>query len=97
MNVNYILALIFGLIHGFGFAESLKFILAKDQSLGTSLLSFNLGLEAGQILVVAIILLVIHVLLQYLKVNRRYLIIIASAIVLIISLTMAIQRFPPIN
>lgn len=97
IQVNYFFALFFGLIHGFGFANILKFMLAKDQSLGWSLLSFNIGLEVGQIVVVAIILLLLHLLITYLKVNRRYLIIIVSAIVLIVSLKMAIERFSSLN
>jgi hypothetical protein len=97
LKLNYFFALFFGLIHGLGFANVLKFMLASDQSLGWSLLSFNLGLEVGQIVVVAVILLLIHVLLQYLKMNRKYLIIIVSAIVLMISLKIAIERFPSLN
>ena len=47
------MAFTFGLLHGFGFAGALADIgLPKDQ-LALSLLLFNLGIEAGQILVVA--------------------------------------------
>lgn len=97
MQINYFFALFFGLIHGLGFANILKFMLAKGQSLGWSLLSFNIGLEVGQIVVVAVILVLAHLLINYLKVNRRYLIIFVSAIVLIIALKMSIERFPFIN
>ena len=49
----WIMAFTFGLLHGFGFAGALADIgLPKDQ-LALSLLLFNLGIEAGQILVVA--------------------------------------------
>jgi hypothetical protein len=54
IRINYVLALVFGLVHGMGFANSIRFILADDQSLGWSLLGFNLGLETGQVVVVAI-------------------------------------------
>ena len=97
IEVNYFFARFFGLVHGFGFANILKFMLAKDQSLGWSLLAFNVGLEVGQLLIVAVILLSIYAILRFLKVNRRYLIIIASAIVLIISVKMAIERLPFLN
>ena len=44
---------IFGLIHGLGFASSLNEIgLPRNQFL-TSILSFNVGVEAGQVLVIA--------------------------------------------
>ena len=49
----WIMAFTFGLLHGFGFAGALADIgLPKDQ-LALSLLLFNLGIEAGQILIVA--------------------------------------------
>ena len=97
IRINYFFALFFGLVHGLGFANYLKFMLAKDQSLGWSLLLFNLGLEVGQIVVVTMILVFIYVLLNYLKFNRRYLIIIASAIVLAIALKIAVERIPFTN
>ncbi len=56
IRINYFLALFFGLIHGMGFANKLRYILAKDQSIGWSLFGFNVGLEAGQIVVVIIVL-----------------------------------------
>src|ERR1044072_5746296 len=40
IRINYFLALLFGLIHGMGFANAIRFALAKDQSLGLSLLGF---------------------------------------------------------
>ncbi len=94
IQVNYAFAVFFGLIHGLGFANALKFMLANDESLGWSLLSFNLGLEAGQVAVVIILLLLAHLFIVYLKLNRRHWIVCISALVLIISLKMAVERFP---
>ncbi|GEO08057.1 HupE/UreJ family protein [Segetibacter aerophilus] len=94
LQVNYIFAMFFGLIHGLGFANALKFMLAKDQSLGWSLLSFNLGLEAGQIIVVVALLLLAYVFIFNLKVNRKYWILSISAAILLVSLKMAVDRFP---
>jgi hypothetical protein len=48
------LALGFGLIHGFGFAGLLAEAAAPSALLGWALLGFNLGVEAGQILVVSV-------------------------------------------
>ena len=94
VQLNYFLAMFFGLIHGLGFANALKFMLAEDQSLGWSLLSFNLGLEIGQIVLVIILILLAHIFLTYLNVNRRYWIISISVLVLMISIKMAVERFP---
>ena len=50
---NYFFALFFGLIHGLGFSNYLKSLLGKEESILTPLLAFNLGLELGQIIIVA--------------------------------------------
>lgn len=94
VQLNYLTAIFFGLIHGLGFANVLRFMLARDQSLGWSLLSFNLGLEAGQVAVVIFLLLLAHLFIFYLKVKRRYWIVIVSSVVLLLSIKMIIERFP---
>ncbi|MEO9461516.1 MAG: HupE/UreJ family protein [Marinomonas sp.] len=43
----------FGLLHGFGFAGALREIGLPQGELATALLTFNLGVEAGQLLVIA--------------------------------------------
>src|SRR6202162_492458 len=70
IRINYFLALFFGLIHGMGFANKLRYILAEDQSIGWSLFGFNAGLEAGQIAIVIIILLISYLFVRLLKVSR---------------------------
>lgn len=47
-------ALGFGLVHGFGFASVLREFGLPKEALGWSLLSFNLGVEAGQACIVAL-------------------------------------------
>ncbi|SFQ40398.1 HupE/UreJ family protein [Variovorax sp. 770b2] len=49
-----LVAFLFGLIHGLGFAGALKDIGLPQQNIPLALLSFNLGVEAGQLLVVAL-------------------------------------------
>jgi hypothetical protein len=46
----------FGLLHGFGFASALHDIGMPDDALPFALVSFNLGVEAGQIVFVAVVL-----------------------------------------
>ena len=45
----------FGLVHGLGFAEALRELDLPKQGLLRSVLSFNLGVEAGQLLFVALV------------------------------------------
>jgi len=48
-------ALVFGLVHGFGFANVLREFGLPREALGWSLFSFNLGVEIGQIGIVLIV------------------------------------------
>jgi hypothetical protein len=72
LRLNYFLALFFGLIHGLGFANTIRFLLAKNQSMGWSLFSFNVGLEAGQIIVVLSILLLGFLVVDKFKLKRKW-------------------------
>lgn len=94
IRINYFLALFFGLIHGLGFANNIRLALASDQSLGWGLFGFNLGLEAGQIIVVLVILLISFIVVNILKISRRDWVIFASACAFSIALVTAIERWP---
>jgi hydrogenase/urease accessory protein HupE len=58
----WIVAFAFGLLHGFGFAGALADIGVPGHAIPSALLFFNLGVEAGQLLFVACVLLVWSVL-----------------------------------
>lgn len=94
IRINYFLALFFGLIHGMGFASIIRFMLAKDQSFGWGLFGFNVGLEAGQIVVVAIILFISFILMNLLKINRREWAIFLSAGIFSLALKISLERLP---
>lgn len=51
----------FGLLHGFGFAGALAEVGLPHETLGFALLGFNLGVEVGQLAIVAVGLLVLTV------------------------------------
>ncbi len=92
----YILALVFGLVHGLGYANAIRFLLVEEQSLGWSLFAFNLGLEIGQIVVVLAALILGELVLRYTPLQKRYWVVIISSIVLLISLNMVVSRIPKI-
>lgn len=48
----WLVAFIFGLLHGFGFAGALQEIGLPENDVAAALLTFNLGVEAGQIAIV---------------------------------------------
>jgi hypothetical protein len=94
IRINYWLALFFGLVHGMGFANTIRFMLAKDQTLAIPLLGFNIGLEVGQIIVVAIILLVAYLVVVKAKFSRRDWTVFISGAAFSIAFKMAIERLP---
>jgi len=49
------IALIFGLVHRFGFANVLREFGLPREALGWSLFSFNLGVEIGQLAIVLVV------------------------------------------
>ena len=53
----WVIAFAFGLLHGFGFAGALKEIGLPHTDVPLALLTFNLGVEAGQLMFVAAVLL----------------------------------------
>ncbi|WP_018675857.1 HupE/UreJ family protein [Riemerella columbina] len=94
VTINYILALFFGFIHGMGFANSVRIMLAKEQSIFVPLLGFNIGLELGQIVAVIIIMLIYLIATSILRVPRRDWIMFTSSAVFALALQMALERLP---
>jgi len=71
IRLNYMLALFFGCIHGLGFSNYLKALLGDEESIVPPLLSFNLGVELGQLIIVALIFLANYVVTRYLGASQR--------------------------
>ena len=94
IKLNYFSALFFGLIHGMGFANSVRMMLAQEQSITIPLFGFNVGLEIGQIAVVIIVLSIFYLLSTFLKLQKKHWILLVSAPILVVSLKMAIERIP---
>lgn len=81
IHINYLFAGFFGLIHGLGFSSYLRSILGKAENIVTPLLAFNLGLELGQIVIVALFMTAAFVLVDLFGLNRRdWKMVISSAI-----------------
>lgn len=85
------LAAAFGLIHGLGFSNYLRALLGAKSRPVVELLSFNLGVELGQLLVVSVILLLGFVLLRGLGVARRDWILTVSGAALGVAVLLLLQ------
>ena len=69
--INYALALFFGFIHGLGFSNYFKALLGREESILTPLFAFNLGVEFGQLIIVALTVMVAFFFMNVLKVKQR--------------------------
>lgn len=61
----WLIAFIFGLLHGFGFAGALAEIGLPQQAIPLALVFFNIGVELGQIIFVTVVLLLIWTFHQF--------------------------------
>jgi hypothetical protein len=91
-GLRYAVAAGFGLIHGLGFSTFLRSLLGDEESLFVPLLSFNVGLEVGQIAIVLAVLLHGVVAERILRLNRRDWVLVVSGGIAAISLTMVAER-----
>ena len=71
INRNYVYAGFFGLIHGMGFSNYLRALLGGDSSIIMQLFAFNIGLELGQIIIVAIFMIVSFIFVSIGGVTKR--------------------------
>ncbi len=90
MGKEWVIAFVFGLFHGFGFATVLSELGFKGENLSLSLLGFNIGVELGQV----VIILLIFPVLYLIRKSKLYpkLLVWLSALLIIISLYWLVER-----
>ena len=80
-HVRWLITFLFGLVHGFGFSFGLQHTVQFAGShLLMSLLSFNLGVELGQLLVLAAIVPALGALFRYVVAERMGTIILSAIV-----------------
>ncbi len=71
LSLHNLMALFFGLIHGMGFSNFLRAMLGRSGSIWQQLLAFNIGIELGQLLIVAILLILGAIVMNIFKAKKR--------------------------
>ncbi len=89
----YFATAFFGIIHGLGFSTYFKMIASGTESKFLPLVEFALGIEAAQVIVVLIVLILSFIFQNFFRVNRRDWILILSAIVIGIILPILRENF----
>lgn len=92
-KINYVLALVFGLVHGLGFANTARAAMSSEDSLLMPLLGFNIGLELGQIILVLVILILHFFAISLFRVNKKDWVMFISSGVFALSVQMALERW----
>lgn len=91
-SLRYGMAFVFGLVHGLGFSNYLKMLLMGEESVTGPLLSFNIGIELGQLLVLALIVGTGWLIHKGLNLPHKYLNWAFSAIAAVLSMVMIVER-----
>jgi len=92
LQLNYLFALFFGLIHGLGFSNYLRSLLGREQSIFQPLLAFNVGLEVGQLVIVVLFLIASSLVVGIFGVSRKEWVLVISSIILGMATMMIIEN-----
>lgn len=91
--IRYNMAVAFGLIHGLGFSNYLKSLLGGSSSIFVELMSFNIGLEVGQVLIVLLFMLLSYLVMSVLGLGRNRWNLLISGIAFGMSFMMAYEKW----
>lgn len=85
----------FGLIHGFGFSNYFKMmVMGEDNKVGP-LIGFAMGIELAQVLIVLAVLALAYAVQTIFKIQQRWFVIVGSLLILLITLPLLYDTFPP--
>jgi uncharacterized membrane-anchored protein YitT (DUF2179 family) len=91
---RYLTAAVFGIIHGMGFSSFFRMISSEGDTFITQLLLFNLGVEVGQLLIVAAILSIIALTALAIPSSHGRQSKVLSGISFLLALALAIEKYP---
>lgn len=94
LSLLLITALFFGLIHGLGFSNFFKELTAHLDTITLPLIEFALGIEAAQVIIVLIVLILSFISQMLFRFSRRDWMIILSAVVMGMVIPMLIENYP---
>ena len=90
VNYRWLVTFGFGLIHGFGFASVLQDFIVGKSNLVLSVLSFNIGVEIGQLMIFMALLPILHLLKS--RMQFRTVTVGASVAIFVLGLSWLLER-----
>lgn len=92
--LHIIATVFFGLIHGFGFSNYFKMLMAEEENKLSPLLGFASGIEISQVLIVLGMLLITYLFTSILKIKQALFVAIVSILIVLVTIPMLIATFP---
>ncbi len=86
--------LFFGLVHGFGFSNYFRMLMAEEEEKFSPLLGFATGIELSQIFVILGVLILAYIFQSVLKMKRWVFTAILSILITLITIPLLIATFP---
>jgi len=93
-GMEYAITTLFGLIHGMGFSGFFRSLLGPESDIILPLVSFNIGIELGQICFVALVIAVKMILQRWAPLRTKAPMIALSVFTAVMALFLMIQKFP---
>jgi hydrogenase/urease accessory protein HupE len=90
VQYRWLVTFVFGLVHGFGFASVLQELIVGKSNLIVSVVSFNLGVEVGQLMIFLVLLPILHLLKN--KIEFRKVTVGVSLAIFMLGFTWLIER-----
>lgn len=84
----------FGLIHGFGFSNYFKMLMAEIENKVVPLLGFASGIEVSQVVIVLSVLTISYVAVSWTGLAQKWFVVIFSSLILLLTIPMLIRTFP---
>ncbi|CAM4164394.1 HupE/UreJ family protein [Zobellia roscoffensis] len=94
MQGHVLATLVFGLIHGFGFSNYFRMLMAEEDSKLVPLLGFAAGIELSQVTIVVSVLALSWVIITITKLKKVLFVVITSILIILLTIPMLIRTFP---
>ncbi len=94
MQGHVLATLVFGLIHGFGFSNYFRMLMAEEDNKLVPLLGFATGIEISQVTIVVSVLVLGWALTTVTKLSKVLFVVITSILIILLTIPMLIRTFP---
>lgn len=93
MRIHLIATALFGFIHGFGFSNYFKMLIGESEEKASGLISFALGLEGAQLIIISVILTLGYLLVSLIGLSQKKYVVFGSLLVGILTLPLLVNTF----